>query len=491
MNITAIITATVVVGAVGIFVGLFLGIAGIQFKVQIDEREEAVQSVLPGNNCGGCGYAGCSGLASAIAKGEAPVNACPVGGEGVAKKIAAIMGVEAADATHMVAFVACQGDCDKTKENYEYHGAEDCRMLSFVPDGGPKSCSNGCLGFGTCVKACPFDAIHVVNGVALVDREACRACGKCVAACPKKLISLIPYEAKYAVACSSTEKGPATMKACTVGCIGCGICAKNCPAEAVKVTDFNATIDQEKCTGCGTCAEKCPKKSIVGLGLSRLFSATMTIILCFMMTACGKGDEEDSGKKSEKPLYKQGMEIVELIDEKVHSDAYLNLIATGTIAESDFIAEMKETDYAKPDEIYEIVFPEDTLEELWKSELTEDMEDMPKLLKKEMEGRLLGGFVNLINGKNGALALACSGVLTSNVLFVDEDAKEQNIMYVYCYENAYPVAVTFTYGKNGAVMASGAPCFFKIEFGDEDEVKESLFLDMYDEADIKIKRIKQ
>lgn len=265
MSVTGIITATVVVGAVGIFVGLFLGIAGIRFKVKVDEKEEAVLAALPGNNCGGCRFAGCSGLAAAIAKGEAPVNACPVGGEPVGKKIAEIMGVEAESSVKKVAFVACQGDCDKAKKDYDYYGIEDCRMMSFVPGGGPKSCNSGCLGFGTCTKVCPFDAIHVVNGVAVVDRDACKACGKCIEVCPKKLISLIPYDAKLAVACSSADKGPVTMKACEVGCIGCGICVKNCPAQAVTVADFHASIDQEKCTGCGICADKCPKKAIVKL----------------------------------------------------------------------------------------------------------------------------------------------------------------------------------------------------------------------------------
>lgn len=263
MSVTGILTATAVVGVVGIFVGLFLGVAGLKFKVKVDEKEEAVLAELPGNNCGGCGYAGCSGLAAAIAKGEAAVNACPVGGEAVGKKIAAIMGVEAGNTERKTAFVACQGDCEKTKSDYEYYGIEDCRMMSFVPGGGPKACNNGCLGYGSCVKACPFEAIHVVNGVAVVDREACKACGKCVEACPKHLISLIPYSAKYAVACSSVDKGPVTMKACDAGCIGCGICAKNCPEKAVAVADFHAAIDYEKCAGCGVCAEKCPKKSIV------------------------------------------------------------------------------------------------------------------------------------------------------------------------------------------------------------------------------------
>ncbi len=263
MSVTGILTATAVVGVVGIFVGLFLGVAGIKFRVEVDEREEAVLAALPGNNCGGCGYAGCSGLAAAIARGEAPVNACPVGGAPVGEKIAAIMGVEAGTSERKVAFVACMGDCDKARQDYDYYGARDCRMMGFVPGGGPKSCNSGCLGYGSCVKACPFDAIHVVNGVAVVDREKCKACGKCVEACPKHLISLIPYDAKYVVACSSKDKGPVTMKACEAGCIGCGLCARNCPSQAVSVKDFHATIDQEKCTGCGTCAEKCPKKCIL------------------------------------------------------------------------------------------------------------------------------------------------------------------------------------------------------------------------------------
>jgi Na+-translocating ferredoxin:NAD+ oxidoreductase RNF subunit RnfB len=262
MNISAILTAVVVVGGVGLFLGIFLGIASIVFKVEVDEKEEAVLGVLPGNNCGGCGYPGCSGLAAAISKGEAPVNACPVGGEAVGKKVAEIMGVDAGETVRMTAFVKCSGNCDNTFQNYEYTGVEDCSMVGYVPDGGAKSCNHGCLGFGNCMKACQFDAITIVNGIATVDREKCKACGKCVAACPKKLIELIPYNSHVMVACNSKDKGPVTMKACKTGCIGCGLCVKNCPNGAVTVEDFHAHIDQEKCVGCMVCVEKCPKKII-------------------------------------------------------------------------------------------------------------------------------------------------------------------------------------------------------------------------------------
>ena len=180
MNIVAIIVAALVVGCVGIILGFFLGISGEKFKVEVDPREEAILGVLPGNNCGGCGYAGCSGLAAAIAKGEAPVGQCPVGGDPVAAKVGEIMGVTAEAGSKKVAFVKCAGTCEKAKKDYDYTGIEDCAAMAFVPNGGPKSCNYGCLGYGTCVKACPFDAIHIVDGIAKVDEKKCKACGKCV-----------------------------------------------------------------------------------------------------------------------------------------------------------------------------------------------------------------------------------------------------------------------------------------------------------------------
>lgn len=262
MNFIPIIISILVIGFLGLFIGLFLGFSAKKLAVETDPREEKVLEALPGANCGGCGFAGCAACATAIVKGEAPVNACPVGGESVSKNVAEIMGQQVSDSVRLRAFVKCNGDCDKAKMDYEYSGVEDCGMAVFVPGAGPKSCSFGCLGYGSCVKACPFDAIRVINGVAVVDKDVCKACGKCVEACPKGLIELIPYDSKYAVSCSSKDKGPDAMKKCDVSCIGCGLCKKNCPKEAIEVNDFLAKIDQEKCVGCGVCASKCPKKSI-------------------------------------------------------------------------------------------------------------------------------------------------------------------------------------------------------------------------------------
>lgn len=260
-----VVIAALVIGIIGLLIAILLGVAAIQFSVPENEKEIAVRELLPGNNCGGCGYAGCDALAKAIANGEAPVNACPVGGAPVADKIGGVMGVESGESVKMVAFVKCSGTCDKSGLKANYYGISDCKRAAAVPGRGDKACRTGCLGFGSCVSACQFDAIHIKNGVAVVDREKCVACGRCREECPNGLIEMIPYDSKYAVACSSKEKGPKVMAVCDTGCIGCGICAKQCEFDAVTVEDNLAHIDQSKCTGCGKCAEKCPKKVIMAL----------------------------------------------------------------------------------------------------------------------------------------------------------------------------------------------------------------------------------
>jgi len=266
MDVNLLISAIALVGIVALLIGLLLGVAGKIFAVEVDEKEVAVREALPGNNCGGCGYPGCDGLAHAIAEGKAPVNGCPVGGAPVAEAIGKIMGVDAGESERKVAFVRCAGTCDKASVKSNYYGVDDCAMAMAVPGQGSKACTYGCMGFGSCVKACPFDAIHVVNGVALVDKEACKACGRCVAACPKNLIELIPYEATYFVGCQSKDKGKDVRFACDTGCIGCGLCVKSCEDGAIKLENNLATIDPNLCTGCGKCFEKCPTKAIKKIG---------------------------------------------------------------------------------------------------------------------------------------------------------------------------------------------------------------------------------
>ncbi len=263
MGMTAIMIAAAVVGIVGILIGLLLGVASEKFKVEVNEKEVAVREALPGNNCGGCGYPGCDGLAKAIANGDAPVNKCPVGGAPVAAIISEIMGVSAEDSQKMVAFVKCKGTCDKTRQDYTYFGISDCNSAMSVPgQSGGKSCSYGCMGFGSCVKACEFDSIHIVDGIALVNRETCVACGKCVDACPKKLIDLVPYETYTFVQCNSQDKGKAVKDKCQVGCISCQMCVRACESDAIHMNGNVALIQYENCINCGKCAAKCPTKVI-------------------------------------------------------------------------------------------------------------------------------------------------------------------------------------------------------------------------------------
>lgn len=242
--------------------GIVLAIAGKKFAVEADERVELITNILPGANCGGCGFAGCAAFAENVVKDEAEMDACPIEGDKLAERIAEIIGkpVKKSNIRYR-AQVMCSGTNELARHKYRYVGITDCISANRLA-GGDKTCPNGCLGLGTCMKHCKFDAIRIINGVAAVDYEKCRACGVCAVGCPKKIIKLIPFDSTHWVGCISSDRGALTRKYCDVGCIACKICEKNCPEKAIKITDFTAYIDYTKCTGCGKCESHCPRRVI-------------------------------------------------------------------------------------------------------------------------------------------------------------------------------------------------------------------------------------
>ena len=248
-------------GGMSLLFGAGLAFASQKFAIGTDPKEEQIRQVLPGVNCGACGYPGCDGFAAAVAAGQAPITGCTVGGSSVAQDIGLIMGLEAEETQRKVAKVLCAGDCDKATNKYHYDGIEDCVAASMLADG-PKECSFGCLGLGTCVRACPFDDIYIDKGIAVVDEEKCTGCEICVAVCPKNIIEMIPVSSQVQVMCKSEDKGRDVRKYCTVGCIACKICERACEYDAIKVENNVARIDYDKCVNCMVCAEKCPTKSI-------------------------------------------------------------------------------------------------------------------------------------------------------------------------------------------------------------------------------------
>lgn len=261
-SLQIVINSIAVLALLGVVFGIGLAVASRKLRVKSDPRIDEVEALLPGANCGGCGYPGCRGLAEAIVMGTAPVTACPVTKDYT--PIAQVMGVEATDTERLVARVRCAGGKKETQQSFIYLGVEDCQAAQNLA-GGPKACAYGCLGLGNCAKACPFDAITMSeNGLPVVNEEKCTGCGMCVKACPRQLITLWPAEKKVTVLCMNHDKGAQVRKVCKVGCIGCGICAKQCPAKAITVEHNLARIDPQLCTNCGLCVEKCPMKTIKG-----------------------------------------------------------------------------------------------------------------------------------------------------------------------------------------------------------------------------------
>lgn len=254
------IEAIATLSGLGLIAGLGLGVASRVFAVHVDPKVEAIEEALLGTNCGACGFPGCSGLANAIASGEAAVTDCLPGGEDVAHAVAGIMGVEAGASAKEIAVVLCKGGDIDAKTKFDYRGVKDCWAAAEV-GGGFKSCGYGCLGLGSCYKACNFGAIEITEDrLAIIIPEKCTGCTMCVPACPKNIIKMVPADQKVHVLCSSHDKGPATKKVCSVGCIGCTLCTKKTSNMSMEnnlaVVDYSV-IDNEHSP-----ADVCPTNTI-------------------------------------------------------------------------------------------------------------------------------------------------------------------------------------------------------------------------------------
>ncbi len=253
-------------GGLGLFFASVLAFAYEKLKVEEDPRVEAVLEALPGLNCGACGRAGCRELAEKIAaQGSLENLRCPPGGAETEEKIAEILGIAAGPQIKKRAVVKCGGSKELAMDKAVYSGIANCAAAELVA-GGHKACGFGCLGFGDCVKVCPFDAIHMgEDGLPHVIEEKCTGCGLCVEACPRKIIELVPCRNRVVVACSSKDKGAVVRKACKVGCIACMICVKAAP-DVYTVADNLARVDYEKGDAAAESAvAKCPTKCIVRL----------------------------------------------------------------------------------------------------------------------------------------------------------------------------------------------------------------------------------
>lgn len=265
-------------GISGLLAGLILGVAGKIFYVKTDERVEMIRNELPGNNCGGCGYAGCDDYASAIVEKSARPDMCTAGIE--PENIENIKNILKGKNENMLAekaryeaqtipekqvmYVKCGGNCDAAKSKYKCYGINSCEEALLLPNKGPKACKFGCLGYGSCVKVCENDAISIYKGLAVIDGDKCINCGKCRQICPTHVIHGRPFLKNFPeIVCSNTDKGKGVKEICSRGCIGCGICLKSCSTQCIILKDNLPEIDYGKCTACGLCLEKCPSKCIV------------------------------------------------------------------------------------------------------------------------------------------------------------------------------------------------------------------------------------
>ena len=270
----SIIWTIAVLSGLGLLLALLLYLLAKKFKVEEDPRIDEVEKVMPGANCGGCGFAGCRAFAdSAVKAPNLDNHYCPVGGNDVMKQVAAILGYEVKEKAPEVAVVRCNGTCANRPRTNTYDGVQSCKVKAALY-AGDTACAFGCLGCGDCAAACQFGALSMdpETGLPVVDEEKCTACGACVKACPKAIIELRPKGPrgmKVYVSCVNKDKGPVAKKACAAACIGCGICAKTCTHDAIVVENNIAYIDASKCKLCRECEAMCPTGSIIGLNFPK------------------------------------------------------------------------------------------------------------------------------------------------------------------------------------------------------------------------------
>ncbi|WP_278989398.1 Fe-S cluster domain-containing protein [Segatella bryantii] len=266
-----ILIAVLVLGAIALVAAVILYIVSKKFAVQEDPRIAQVVEILPGANCGGCGFAGCGGLAEALVKGADAGSIegirCPVGGDPVMGQVADLLGMAVANTEPMVAVVRCNGTCTNRPRIAEYDGLRTCQAMN-ANGSGETGCGFGCLGCGDCTKACAFDAIHMnpETGLPEVDEEKCTSCGACTKACPRHIIELRkkgPKGRRVYVQCVNKDKGAVARKSCTAACIGCGKCQKVCKFDAITIENNLSYIDFNKCRMCTKCVDECPTGAII------------------------------------------------------------------------------------------------------------------------------------------------------------------------------------------------------------------------------------